>query len=73
MAIERNIIAIGGGGFGRNPGEGIIEEYILKQTRKKFKIILTGGFAHLFKSSIKGIKSVDKNLTIKGILKVAIN
>ena len=35
MAIERNIIAIGGGGFGRNPGEGIIEEYILKQTRKK--------------------------------------
>ena len=45
---------------------------IVKQTRKKFKIILTGGFAHLFKSSIKGIKTVDKNLTIKGILKVAI-
>ena len=35
MTKERNIIAIGGGGFGRNPGEGIIEEYILKQTRKK--------------------------------------
>ena len=32
---SRNIIAIGGGGFGRNPGEGVIEEYILKQTRKK--------------------------------------
>ena len=55
---------------------GLIEniiKLILKQTRKKFKIILTGGFAHLFKSSIKGIKTVDKNLTIKGILKVALN
>ncbi len=28
----RQIIAIGGGGFGRNPGEGIIESYILDQT-----------------------------------------
>ena len=55
---------------------GLIEniiKLIFKQTRKKFKIILTGGFAHLFKSSIKGIKTVDKNLTIKGILRVAIN
>ncbi len=55
---------------------GLIEniiKLILKQTRKKFKIILTGGFAHLFKSSIKDIKTVDKNLTIKGILKVALN
>ena len=32
---SRHLIAIGGGGFGRNPGEGVIEEYILKQTRKK--------------------------------------
>ena len=55
---------------------GLIEniiKLILKQTRRKFKIIFTGGFAHLFKSSIKGIKKVDKDLTIKGILKVAIN
>ena len=55
---------------------GLIEniiKLIFKQTRKKFKIILTGGFAYLFKSSIKGIKTVDKNLTIKGILKVALN
>ena len=34
MVRERNIVAIGGGGFGRDPGEGIIEEYILKQTKK---------------------------------------
>ena len=31
----RQIIAIGGGGFGRNPGEGIIEKYILKQASSK--------------------------------------
>ena len=30
MPKDRNIIAIGGGGFGANPGQGIIEEYILK-------------------------------------------
>ena len=35
MAKSRNIIAIGGGGFGANPGQGIIENYILKQTKKK--------------------------------------
>jgi len=35
MPKARNIIAIGGGGFGANPGQGIIEEYILKQTKKK--------------------------------------
>ena len=35
MPNSRNIIAIGGGGFGSNPGQGIIENYILKQTKKK--------------------------------------
>ena len=30
----KQIIAIGGGGFGRNPGEGLIEQYILDQTGK---------------------------------------
>ena len=35
MAKSRNIIAIGGGGFGANPGQGIIEEYVLRQTKKK--------------------------------------
>ena len=35
MPNSRNIIAIGGGGFGGNPGQGIIEKYILKQTKKK--------------------------------------
>ena len=35
MPNTRNIIAIGGGGFGGSPGKGIIEQYILNQTRKK--------------------------------------
>ena len=33
--MARHIIAIGGGGFGRNPGEGFIEQYILDQTNKE--------------------------------------
>ena len=33
--MKRQIIAIGGGGFGRNPGEGIIENYILNQSNAK--------------------------------------
>ena len=32
--MDRHIIAIGGGGFGRNPGDGVIEQYILDQTNK---------------------------------------
>ena len=31
----RQIIAIGGGGFGRSPGQGQIENYILQQSKKK--------------------------------------
>ena len=33
--MDKQIIAIGGGGFGRNPGDGIIEQYILDQTGKE--------------------------------------
>ena len=33
--MKKQIIAIGGGGFGRNPGEGIIENYILNQSNAK--------------------------------------
>lgn len=31
--MQKNIIAIGGGGFGRNQNQGAIENYILKQSR----------------------------------------
>ena len=33
--MDKQIIAIGGGGFGRNPGDGLIEQYILDQTGKE--------------------------------------
>ena len=49
-----------------------IIKLIIKQTGKPFKIILTGGLAHLFKNSIKRKAIIKKDLTINGILKVAI-
>ena len=33
--MTKQIIAIGGGGFGRDPGKGIIENYILEQAEVK--------------------------------------
>ena len=56
--------------------QGLIESIIrliIKQTRKKFKIIITGGLSHLYKNSIKGNKKINKDLTIQGLLKVAKN
>ncbi len=44
---------------------------ILKNTKKKYKIILTGGLAHLFKNSINSKCKINKNLTINGIFKIA--
>ncbi len=35
MAVDRHIVAIGGGGFGRNPNNPIIEEYILNLSSAK--------------------------------------
>jgi type III pantothenate kinase len=49
-----------------------IIKLIIKQTGKSFKIIFTGGLAHLFKNSIKRKSIIKKDLTINGILKVAI-
>ena len=46
---------------------------IIKQTRKTYKIILTGGLAYLFKNSTKVKTNIDQDLTIKGLLKVAKN
>ena len=47
-----------------------IIDKISKQTNKKYKIILTGGFSHLFIKSIKQKATIDKDITIKGLLKV---
>ena len=54
--------------------EGLIDniiKMIIKQTGKSFNIILTGGYSHLFKNSIKKKTIINKNLTINGVLKDA--
>ena len=43
---------------------------IKRQTKSKFNIILTGGLAELYKNSINTKCKVDKDLTIKGIIKI---
>ena len=53
--------------------EGLINNIIYKITnnwKMKYKIILTGGYANLFKKIIKRRTIVDQNITIKGISKV---
>ena len=52
---------------------GLINNIILKiekETRKKYNIIFTGGYADLFKSSIDRPFKVDKNITIKVIIEI---
>jgi type III pantothenate kinase len=44
---------------------------IKKETRKSFKIIITGGFSDLFKNSIKTKASYNKNITIDGLIKIS--
>ena len=43
---------------------------IKKQTKSNFKVVLTGGLADLYKNSISTKCLVDKDLTIKGIIKI---
>ena len=49
-----------------------IIKLIKKQSRKQFKIVLTGGLSHLFKNTIKGKSVIKKDLTIIGLKKVII-
>ena len=52
---------------------GLVENIIYrisKNTKKKYKLILTGGYSHLFIKSIKRKARVDKDITIKGLLKI---
>ena len=46
---------------------------IKKQTKSDFKVILTGGLAYLYKNSISTKCKVDRDLTIKGIIKITKN
>ena len=52
---------------------GLIENIInkiSKQTKKKYKIVFTGGFSHFFKKGVFYKVSIDRDITIKGLLKV---
>ena len=44
---------------------------IKKETKKSFKIIITGGFSNLFKNSINTKVIINKDITVKGLIKAA--
>ena len=44
---------------------------IKKETRKSFNVIITGGFSNLFKKSITTKVSHNKDITIKGLIKIS--
>ncbi len=47
-----------------------IIELIKKETRKSFKIIVTGGFSSLFKKKFQSKVFIDKDITIKGLIRI---
>jgi type III pantothenate kinase len=44
---------------------------IKKENRNSFKLVITGGFSNLFKESLKTKVIQDKDITIKGLIKIA--
>ncbi len=44
---------------------------IKKETKKSFKIIITGGFSSLFVNSLRFKVVIDKDITLKGLIKSA--
>ena len=48
-----------------------IVNLIKKETRESFKLIITGGFSDLFKNSIKTKVIQNKDITIKGLIKIS--
>ena len=53
---------------------GLIENIvnlIKKETGKSFKLVITGGFSYLFKNSIKTKVVQNKDITVKGLIKIS--
>ena len=48
-----------------------IVNLIKKETGKPFRLVITGGFSDLFKNSIKTKFIQNKNITLKGLIKIA--
>ncbi|MDC0152954.1 type III pantothenate kinase [Candidatus Pelagibacter sp.] len=46
-----------------------IVDLIMKETKKKFKVIITGGYSKLFTNSLKSKVIIDKDITIKGLIR----
>ena len=44
---------------------------IKKDTRKSYKVVITGGFSDLFKNSIKTKVIENKNITVEGLIKIS--
>ena len=44
---------------------------IKKETGKSFKLVITGGFSDLFKKSIKSKVVQNKDITVKGLIKIS--
>ena len=44
---------------------------IKKETGKSYKVVITGGFSDLFKSSIKTKVIENKDITVKGLIKIS--
>lgn len=48
-----------------------IIELIKKETKKSFKVIITGGFSSLFEKKLKSKVFIDRDITIKGLIRTA--
>ena len=44
---------------------------IKKETGKSFKLVITGGFSDLYKRSIKTKVIQNKDITVKGLIKIS--
>ena len=44
---------------------------IKKETRKSYRVVITGGFSDLFKNSIKTKVIENKNITVEGLIKIS--
>ena len=44
---------------------------IKKETKKSFKLVITGGYSNLLKNSIKTKLTLNKDITIKGLIKIS--
>ena len=47
-----------------------ILQLIRKETKRNYKVILTGGYSSLFKNTIKSKIFIDNDITMKGLIEL---